>query len=336
MPGQSQRAERPRGCQSVIGRGLKGFGLILLALLLLGAAYQAIATEQDRTSYPPGGQLYDVGGHEMHLICVGEDSPTVILEAGVGHFSAMWAWVQPAVAESYQVCAYDRAGYGWSEPAPAPRDAEHFADELHTLLGMAESEPPYMLVGHSAGGIYTRVYRARYADEVVGMVLLDATHPDNWTRQGESLETIQSLARVSSVLSRVGLMRLYVGSENFALPAPDNASLKADMASSEYWNTQLADMLAAADTLARGRAAADLGRLPLAVLAALTYPEGKGRDTERALQSELAALSSNSLYQEIEGAGHISLVTDPQFAAPVSEAILRVVESAQTGEPLAQ
>jgi pimeloyl-ACP methyl ester carboxylesterase len=332
----AEMASQKRGCLFYVKRGLKWFGIVLVALTLMGVIYQTIATEQDRRTYSPRGQLYTVNGHQMHIVCTGEGSPTVILEAGAGHFSTMWAWVQPAIVQSTRVCAYDRAGYGWSEPGPEPRDAEQLTTELHMLLELAGVEPPYVLVGHSIGGIYARVYNARYTGEVIGMVLLDATHPDNWARQGESLETLQTFARVSTVLARVGLMRLFVGRENFGLPASDNAALKADMASSQYWDTQLADLLAAPDTLTQARAAGELGDLPLAVLAALTYPEGRGRDTERALQTELAALSSNSIYQEIDGAGHITLVTNEEYAAFVSEAIIRVVEASRTGEPLTQ
>lgn len=115
---------RPRrGCLFYVKRGLKWFGIALIALVVLGVIYQAIATETDRRAYLPSGQLYTVDGHQMHMICTGEGNPTVILEAGGGHFSAAWAWVQVAVAQSTRVYAYDRAGYGWSEPGPEPRDA---------------------------------------------------------------------------------------------------------------------------------------------------------------------------------------------------------------------
>jgi hypothetical protein len=150
-----------RGCLFYVKRGLKWFGIALIALIVLGVIYQVIATETDRRAYLPSGQLYTVDGHQMHIVCKGEGSPTVILEAGAGHFSTLWAWVQPAVAQSTRVCAYDRAGYGWSEPGPEPRDAQQIATELHALLDMAEIEPPYVLVGHSLGGIYVRVYNAQ-------------------------------------------------------------------------------------------------------------------------------------------------------------------------------
>jgi pimeloyl-ACP methyl ester carboxylesterase len=300
-------AARPRrGCLLYVRRGLKWLGIVLVALVLLGVAYQTIATEVDKRTYSPPGQLYTVNSHQLHLVCMGEGSPTVILEAGGGHFSATWARVQPMIAQSTQVCAYDRAGYGWSEPGPEPRDAERITAELHALLELAGIDPPYVLVGHSLGGIYVRVYNARYPGEVAGMALVDATHPDNWVRRGESIQALQAAATMSTVLARVGLMRLFFAGENFDLPEPNNAALKADIASAQYWDTQRADAAAMEATTAQGRAAGELGDLPLAVLAAGEYPAGPGRDVKFSLQHELTALSTNSTYQEIAGANHIS------------------------------
>ncbi|GAB4462482.1 MAG: hypothetical protein Kow00120_29270 [Anaerolineae bacterium] len=192
------------------------------------------------------------------------------------------------------------------------------------------------MVGHSLGGIYVRVYDAQYPEEVVGMVLVDATHPDNWARRGESIEMLRIAAGVSAVLSRFGLMRLAFSGQSFDLPEADGAALKADIASSQYWDTQRADAAAMEANAAEGRAAGGLGELPLVVLAAGEYPEGPGRDIKFSLQHELAASSTNSVYQEIAGANHISLLTNHQYATLVGEAIIRVVEAARTGEALAQ
>jgi hypothetical protein len=167
------------------------------------------------------------------------------------------------------------------------------------------------------------------------MALIDSTHPDNWVRQGESIQALQTAATVSTVLARVGLMRLFFAGQNFDLPEPNNAALKADIASAQYWDTQRADAAAIEAITAQGRAAGELGDLPLAVVAAGEYPEGPGRDIKFSLQRELATLSSNSSYEEVSGANHISLVTNEQYAALVSQAIKRVIEGARTGQPLA-
>ncbi len=325
---------RKRGCLFYVGRGLAVLVILLSVLCLVGFVYETGAEAKERQAYAAPGQLLYVGGHRMHIQCMGEGSPTVILEAAGGHFSATWGLVQPQVAQTSRVCAYDRAGYGWSEPGPEPRDAGQIASELHTLLAGAGIEPPYVMVGHSVGGIYIRVFNAQYPGEVVGSVLVDATHPDNWTRQGESIESLQMMASVSAGLARIGLMRLFASVQNFGLPTEQNAALKANIASSQYWDTQRADTASMLSSLDQGRNSSNLSDMPLAVIAAADYPEGKGRDTELALQREIAALSTNSLYRQIDGAHHITLVTDPLYAPFVSEAIIQVIEAERTGVPL--
>jgi pimeloyl-ACP methyl ester carboxylesterase len=137
------------------------------------------------------------------------------LESGLGTMSADWANVQPAVAKTTRVCAYDRAGTGWSEPGPEPRDPRQIARELHTLLGNAGIDGPYVLVGQSFGGLYVRMYAAQYPKEVEGMVLVDASHPGMWTRlPPEVVATLKPPTwQVSAMifLTRLGVFRLTGG-----------------------------------------------------------------------------------------------------------------------------
>ena len=164
-------------------------GRILLGLLALivleaasGATYEAIMAAGDTKRYPSRGQLVDVGGYRLHLHCVGEGSPTVVLDAGLGAFSLDWGAVQPQIAATTRVCAYDRAGLGWSEPGPRPRSPQQFADELHTLLTNAGVEGPYVLVAHSISGKTARLFASQHPNEVAGMVLIDAdTSPSTIT-----------------------------------------------------------------------------------------------------------------------------------------------------------
>src|SRR5215211_5017014 len=118
-----------------IGMALLGLIVVLLALAVAGATYQAIATELAERAYPPPGEMVDVGGYSLHVNCVGQGSPTVLLDAGSGEFSAQWVRVQQEVSDTTRMCAYDSAGMGWSEMGPEPRDAEQITSELHTLLG---------------------------------------------------------------------------------------------------------------------------------------------------------------------------------------------------------
>src|ERR671938_652593 len=126
-----------RGIMRRIWRPLLGLVVVLLALAVTGAIYQAIATERAERAYPPPGGIVDVGGYSLHINCVGQGSPTVVLDGGSGEMSAHWVRVQQEVSDTTRVCAYDRAGMGWSEMGPDPRDAQQITTELHALHGKA-------------------------------------------------------------------------------------------------------------------------------------------------------------------------------------------------------
>jgi len=198
---QPQSEPRKRGCLFSVKRGLKWFGIILVTLVLLGVVYQTIATELDKRAYAPRGQLYSVNGHPMHLLCMGEGSPAVILQAGAVAESLWWHRVQNQMAEHTQVCAFDRPGMGWSEPVEGPRDPLTINAELHTLLEQAGIPAPYVVVGHSFGSILTRVYAAQYSQEVAGIVLVDSqlVTPKHFASQNE-LDGYKTFYDVTQVL----------------------------------------------------------------------------------------------------------------------------------------
>jgi pimeloyl-ACP methyl ester carboxylesterase len=181
-----------------IGKALLGLVGALLVLAVAGAIYQAIATKLAERAYPPPGEMVDVGGYRLHINCVGQGSPTVVLDAGSGGFSAQWVRVQREVSDTTRVCAYDRAGMGWSEMGPEPRDAKQISSELHTLLTKAGIDRPYVLVGHSFGGMYMQTYAARYPEEVAGVALVDSpTEPDQFSQRPEARRATNHKSRVS-------------------------------------------------------------------------------------------------------------------------------------------
>lgn len=128
------------------------------------------------------GRLVDAGGFRLHLVCEGEGSPAVILEAGAADAWLTWHRVQPELARLTRVCSYDRAGIGFSDPGPQPRSRRRAVEELRTLLSRAGVPPPYVLVGHSFGGLSARLYALLHPDEVAGLVLVESSHEDHWTR----------------------------------------------------------------------------------------------------------------------------------------------------------
>src|SRR5215218_4840882 len=193
------------------GKAILWLVVALLILAVVGAIYQVIATARAERAHPPPGELVDVGGHRLHIHCVGQGSPTVVLDGGTGEMSAHWVLVQREVSDTTRVCAYDRAGMGWSEMGPEPRDAKRISSELHALLKGANIEGPFVLVGHSFGGLYTRTYAARYPDEVAGVVLVDSSSPDQFSYPPvarDSYEPQKQMFAVSSLLARLGVVRL--------------------------------------------------------------------------------------------------------------------------------
>jgi pimeloyl-ACP methyl ester carboxylesterase len=162
----------------------------------------------------PPGSLVDVGDSRLHLASAGEGAPTVILEAALGASSISWSLVQPEVARLTRVCSYDRAGFGWSDGGPLPRTARRIAAELHVLLERAKVPPPYLLVGHSFGGIVTRVFACDYRNEVAGLVFVDPAHPVDWIQPApkEQLKIDRGLrlCRHGATASRLGIARAVV------------------------------------------------------------------------------------------------------------------------------
>lgn len=152
--------------------------MLILALLLFAEIAQAQEGVTIAPPPPPPGELVDVGGYSLHLYCVGEGSPTILLEPGFARFSLNMRATQEQLSALTRVCAYDHAGFGWSEPGPLPRTTQQLSDELAALLDNAGIEPPYILIAHSLGGFVARLFVTQHGETVAGVVLLDATPPE--------------------------------------------------------------------------------------------------------------------------------------------------------------
>ncbi len=317
--------------------------LALLALIgvlaLTGAIYQAVATARDRRSYPPPGQLIDVGGYKLHIFCMGEGSPTVILDhVGAGN-SAQWALVQPEIAKTTRVCAYDRAGFGWSDPGPAPRDARQNVQELHTLLTNTHIAPPYVLVGHSFGGDVARLYADQYRDQVIGMVLVDPGTlfdtpgvPPEINAQWQAED--QTIMRLAPILARLGVMRLLAMAglvpSHGDLPAPSGAAFDALNLTTTFWDTLSAQNQAMPATSAQVLGASyDYGALPLVVLSA-DQSTDRSRQIWTELNAELATRSTKGIHRIVVGASHMALALDRDHAQATIAAIQQVVHAVRT------
>jgi pimeloyl-ACP methyl ester carboxylesterase len=301
-----------RGCL----RWLGGAVVLVVGLILAGTIYESAAEAADIQAYPPLGQMVDVGGYRLHINCTGSGSPTVIIDAGWGDWSLAWSGVQAEVAKTTQVCTYDRAGMGYSEAGPLPRNAEQIAAELHTLLEQANIAGPYVMAGHSLGGLPVRVFVHNYPAEVAGVVLLDSMSPRQMTQPPTEIkpQTPSQSSGVSlpSLLARIGLVRLLAAPLGLVrdLPPPAQSAFTAFSVtprSVQAWADEGAGLQ---ESLAQADAVKSFGDLPLIVLTA-TIGEQAGWQT---WQEELLELSSNSQQIVLENSGHNIHIDQPEAA----------------------
>ena len=325
-----------RSLHSWSRRGIIYPVLAVLLLAAVGGAYETIRETLDQSAYAMPGQLIDVGGHKLHISCTGSGTPTVILEAGLGQPAAMMSgWIQPGVATETQVCVYDRAGMGWSELAETPRDGVAIATDLHTLLDRAEIDGPYVLAGHSSGGVYVQVFAAQYPDEVAGLVLLDSQPPDaiaNLPGYAGEYEGIRRSTALFPSAARLGVGRLAYPSASAGLPPEAWAEARALLSTGRHNRGYRDDAVGLKAALSQAQALTSLGDKPLIVVTAAE----DAHDGWLPLQEKMAGFSTNSVQRVIQDASHASLIEDESDSANAIDAILDVVEAVRSGATLPQ
>lgn len=327
---------------------LSGLALLLALVgttLLLGAKAKADLIAQ----YPPLGQMIDVGGYRLHIDCQGNGAPTVVMEAGLTEPSLMWALVQPQVSATTRVCVYDRAGLGWSDTSPKPRTAEIMVEELHTLLQNANIAGPYVMVGHSTGGMLVRLYAHSYPAEVVGMVLVDAQHEDQFARLSPEIQQgIKAMFAQSNqelplyrmvVATGIGALVPAIGAlaDTPQLPSPAREAVSAlALSRPRFIETRVAEQDAIFESLEQVRAAhiTSLGNIPLIVLyRGIVDSPTPGLTPEEnnqwwfGLQSELAALSPQGKLVLADRSGHHIQLDQPDLVIDAIEQVLAATHS---------
>ncbi len=319
---------------------LRNIGIAILLFFVLlaiaGAVYQSIGKARDRHAHPMPGRLVDVGGYKLHIDCTGQGSPSVILDSGLGDSYMIWRKVQPPIANFTRVCSYDRAGLGYSNASPRARTSRDIAEELHILLHNAGVPPPYVLVGHSMGGYDVRLFASLYRSEVAGMVLVDASHPEqrkrfpaalndldaSWLREQEFLESIMPF----------GLPRLIGFCGN-------DAEVRAAECNFRNAHESVAELKATPESAAETATSGTLGKLPLAVLSQdpdtpqYDLPEDLVKPANEAwqqMQNELAQLSTQSIHVMAKNSGHYIQLDRPD---QVIEAVRKIVNQIQQPNP---
>lgn len=335
---------------------------LALALALLLSPPQAGARQASGAQAPePPGSLVDVGGYRLHLDCAGRGRPAVVLIAGAGDFSFDWGLVQPGVSRFARVCSYDRAGLAWSDLGPTPRTMRQEAHELRTLLARAGVAPPYVLVGHSVGGLIARVYASQYPREVAAMVLVESTTEDTTLNYRGTIVRVRDSAKDRPVpgvqtlasspprppteedIKQAEMNRQVFGPPKVAPPfdrlppraralrlwALSNPKLSA--AADDFWPEELRDLHAE-----RARVKHTLGGLPLVVLVGTRdgpAPPGVSAEEWRRLSEEkrrqkaaLAGLSRAGRLVPAERSGHHVQLEEP---ALVVEAIRQAFDAAR-------
>jgi pimeloyl-ACP methyl ester carboxylesterase len=335
-----------------------GIGVGLVALAAIGVVYQRIGIARDRKTVFAPGRMVSVGTHRLHVVEAGEAGPTVVFEAALGASSISWALVQSQIARLTRTLAYDRAGMGFSELGPEPRTVERIVDEMHAVLEATGALKPYVLVGHSYGGMSCRLFAAKYPEEVAGMVLLDPAQAELWRaptkEQRRKLWAGAMLARRGAMIAHMGIARLtsalvHRGARRSAkmtaavmsggilagrseriiaplerVPVELRPMLATFWTQARYYKSlasQIAHMRESAEQVMGTVFRADL---PLTVLSASSMPAD-----EMEQNRELAARSTRGRHEVVEDSGHWIQLDQPQLViSAIREMLEQVRQSA--------
>jgi pimeloyl-ACP methyl ester carboxylesterase len=285
--------------------------------------YQRIAEARDRRRFPAPGRMVDIGGQRLHLVTAGEGSPAVVIIPALADNVLQWLPVAEEVASETQVCVYDRAEVGWSDPPPrGRRTLDGMADDLYALLDVAGIPPPYVLVGHSIGGVIIRRFCVRYPSLVAGMVLVESSHEDqgrrigavDW-RFGPGMLVEVAARRQARILglrrlaASLGLMRSFDAMVAREAPPEYAEANRAILLSARQRQASVRELLMAARMQGQPPR---LGSIPLTVLTRARRP-GREPEVWSQLQDELAALSSDSVHVHAERGGHYLQLDEPDL-----------------------
>jgi pimeloyl-ACP methyl ester carboxylesterase len=312
-------------------------GVCTTLVLLVGSSftYEAIAGYQGVKKYPAPGKMVDVGDFKLHLHKQGEGKPTIILEPGSRSSSTIWGDIPEELMDTATVVSYDRGGYGWSEKTTTERTGENIVNELYTALKKENIEGPYILVGHSIGGMYTRLFAQKYPDEVAGMILLDARHEDYSKDTDPILEKngidpvlMGSYSKGMMTFLKVsGVIRL-MGEDTFEDVPKEQRNQAMNIEIRPKYFQALEDEIREMPDLEDGIRNQSLGSMPLTVVThgipidgtVVGIPESDNNTMEeiwQEQQKQLLKLSSNSELIVAKESSHSIMIDEPNLVVDV-------------------
>jgi pimeloyl-ACP methyl ester carboxylesterase len=299
---------------------------------------------QDQQKVAPPGQMVDIGGFRLHTLVCGQGAPTVILEPALGGFALQYTHIQSAVSALTRVLAYDRAGQGWSDRSPNPRTPANLAGELKAVLGKLDLQPPYVLVGHSFGGLVARFYAGFHPEEVVGVILVDSSDVeqyDTFPNLDKMVSQTATGVRLLKFVSRLGLgkslTKMSMGNATKDLPREDLNNFLAIASQPRHQETVLAEFTQHRFYFgAQSEVPRTLGNTPLIIFTAGNSVSGQGKfggmtiaelnAKHQQWQKNLIQLSSQSEQVILPAATHLSILIQPEYVAQVADAVRRLVE----------
>lgn len=323
---------------------------LLLVVVVTGVGYEMLGRRAAARDFPPTGKLVDIGGRRIHVDCRGTGSPTVVLVSGLDINGALsWSAVHDSIAGTARTCAYSRAGIMWSDPSPDAVTAKGVADDLHAALTKAGEQPPFVMVGHSLGGPYIMAYTKEYGGDVAGLVMVDASHPEQVQRMATVApmaadpESVLGPIKIASALSWAGVAR-FATSRTPRMPNQSEASARATSAYSTHsLPGALKEMVALRAIFDEAGTFRQLGDRPLFVLTAMKPMTDAERTTLKltpekakefkamwkAMHDEEASWSTRSQHRVLEDASHYIQYDRPDV---VIAAVRSVVDSVRAGE----
>jgi pimeloyl-ACP methyl ester carboxylesterase len=323
-------------------------GGLIVAAVLVGAGYEQIMRWRAAREFPVQGRLLDIGGRHMQIDCRGNGTPTVVFEAGLDTMGSLsWSAVQDPVAATTRACAYSRAGVMWSEPRAGKFEPDNVARDLHALLLAAGEHAPFVMVGHSLGGPYIMNFTRLYPQDVVGLVFVDASHPDQIDRMakaaGKKMEAGEGMLKAANALSWTGIPRLVeTHTANPTFPA------KAKLAEDAYFSRSLSSAILELDSLSATLSDAgqlrQLGDRPIVVLTATKpYPAAmlkaiqmtpeQGQRVQAAwkeMHDEEASWSHHSRHELVPDATHYIQFDRPDIVIVAVKEVVKDVRSEGT------